>query len=454
MRLLLQWVAFSTLFNVTIFAGHFDNFNSRRENRTYVRVPYVYPVYYTVAVINGVPTYIPYVPQYYVPMSVLPVQHVPQAYARQNPVVPYSRQISNRSKKVVQRDTVPITPLIQAQKTEPSENIQEEPQEIKKAVASTSSLPNKKTWVQIVKSAPPKKVVLPPEELAESVIVPAPVEIVESKPTKSSRSKINFEKLDAEAKNFLAERVLLDEDKLENFLYMQKNDQVVLNWLRKANGFRHSLNEDTRLLAERILELIVQVPDLDHSLEALAYIYLGKIASHRQDFHGAIEIFNKGINRCGPKARLYYFIGNNYAYLNDEGKAIKNWKMAHELARSDEPITTIKVFYRLANTEGFHKNDKELLSNLLHETLIWINDTCNVASFSKNDSPELKDVHNIYFGSLIHFAELMEKDEALREIKIAASIFQQEGMIPLVIGFLNASAEALGTPGINEVPTL
>ncbi len=77
-----------------------------------------------------------------------------------------------------------------------------------------------------------------------------------------------------------------------------------------------------------------------------------------------------------------------------------------------------------------------------------------MANFSKNDSPELKDVHNIYFGSLIHFAELMEKDEALREIKIAASIFQQDGMISLVIGFLIASAEALGTPGINEVPTL
>lgn len=181
MRLLLQWVIISALFfNVTIFAGHFDNFNSRRQNRSYIGVSVFYPVYYTVALINGVQTYVPVVPQYYVPMSVLPPQHVtPQTYARQNRVAPNSRPVSNQYNKVAPRVPVPSTSLIQEQKTEAPENIQEKPQEIKKAVASTSSLPNEKTWVQIVEAAPPKKeLVLAPKEPRENTIV----QIVESKP--------------------------------------------------------------------------------------------------------------------------------------------------------------------------------------------------------------------------------------------------------------------------------
>lgn len=183
--------------------------------------------------------------------------------------------------------------------------------------------------------------------------------------------KFNYDNLDGDAKLFLknidvrtldALKQKIKKLKNNNGLYDKKNE--FFDYIRAANEFRHSKNTENQLLAKHILKTLLLNRNIDIFSKKLAYTYLGKIKSHNNQYERAIHTFQDGLNVCGESARLYYFIGNNFASLEKYDEAIENWKKALAHVEKNDLEIKIKAYTRLLYCKEYHQKNAKIIHEL------------------------------------------------------------------------------------------
>ncbi|MDP3532639.1 MAG: tetratricopeptide repeat protein [Alphaproteobacteria bacterium] len=152
-----------------------------------------------------------------------------------------------------------------------------------------------------------------------------------------------------------------------NDFYVKKNE--FFDYIRAANEFRHSKNTENQLLAKYILKALLLNRNIDVFLKKIVYTYLGKIKSHNNQHERAIHKFQDGLNDCGDNARLYYFMGNNYAALERYDEAIQNWEKALAHVEKNDLEIKIKAHTRLLYCKEYHQKNAKTIGELYFKVI-------------------------------------------------------------------------------------
>lgn len=237
--------------------------------------------------------------------------------------------------------------------------------------------PVETVWVRLVK------------ELSDS-------DFVEPKPITLKKELFNYVGLDNDAKLFLGGIKVENYTEIKSYIRNLVRSIDFSALLDAANDFRHSNNIQNRLLAKNILELILLNKNIKKYplFQSKIYQYLGKIESHNNEHQEAINIFEKGLKYCENDARLYYFIGNNYAILERYDEAIENWQKAFRYVYVNDLEIKIKALERLLYCEQYHQKNVKTIEKLYFDLIDFI-ESNNV----------INDFKDIYVNLIIDFSE-------------------------------------------------
>lgn len=224
-------------------------------------------------------------------------------------------------------------------------------------------------------------------------------DFAEPRPITVEKEFFNYAGLDNDAKS------LLDRIGVENYTEIKSHLKTLFyandfsTFIDAANNFRHSNNIQNRLLAKNILELILLNKNIKKYplFQSKVYQYLGKIESHNNKFQEAINIFEKGLTYCENDARLYYFMGNNYAALEKYDEAIQNWQKAFHYVYVNDLEIKIKVLARLLYCEQYHQKNDKTIKKLYFDIIDFIQ--------SNNAVNDFKD---IYIKLILDFSDYRE----------------------------------------------
>ncbi|MDP1724723.1 MAG: tetratricopeptide repeat protein [Alphaproteobacteria bacterium] len=261
----------------------------------------------------------------------------------------------------------------------------------------------------------------------------------DKKSNNSKKRRFSYIDLDKDAKDFLYQHNIktLCEIKNEILKIKNNNNSFMENkfsyFINAANIFRHSTNIENKLLGKSILKYVLCNKRIDLYSKGRAYTYLGKIRSHDKQYEKAIQIFQKGLSVCGEHARLYYFIGNNYAFLERCDEAIENWNKAFDKVSKEDISLKIKIYHRFVHCKEYHKNNHKIIDKLLNENLLLIEDNYNVESFNEKNSKETKEIQRIYFAEIVNLTELYQNENLHDAALKIRSMFNQYGFMTSII---------------------
>lgn len=200
--------------------------------------------------------------------------------------------------------------------------------------------------------------------------------------------KFNYDYLDGDAKLFLKNIEVRSLESLKqkikklrnnNGFYGKKNE--FFDYIRAANEFRHSKNTENQLLAKYILKTLLLNKNIDMFSKKIVYTYLGKIKSHNNQHERAIHKFQDGLNDCGDNARLYYFMGNNYATLERYDEAIQNWEKALIHSEKNDLEIKIKAHTRLLYCKEYHQKNAKTIDQLYFKVIDLIQNNKVIADY-------------------------------------------------------------------------